>query len=103
MKPLLPQEDLRPSHTPLGVDPESQAESMRRLRDLENRGRQTEYDRNDLLCALALSNSLSRPDMARSIGVSRSRIDQLIRSHWQLLQSRKDAEATERVARHMPA
>jgi hypothetical protein len=102
MKLPLPDEALRPTHTRLGVDPERQAESMRHLRELENRGRQAEYDRNDLLCALALSNSLSRPDMGRAIGVSRSRIDQLIHSHYQLLQDRKAAAAAEQVARHMP-
>lgn len=102
VKPLLPTEDLCPTHTRLGVDPERQAESMRRLRELENRGRQAEYDRNDLLCALALSNSLSRPDMARSIGVSRSRVDQLIRDHYSLVLDRRAAAAITQFARHMP-
>jgi hypothetical protein len=103
MKTPLQDEDLRPTHTPLGVDAERQAESMHRLRELENRGRRAEYERNDLLCALALSNSLSRPDMGRAIGVSRSRIDQLIRHHYELVQDRKATAAAEQIARHMPS
>jgi len=103
MKTPLPNEDLRPTHTPLGVDAERQAKSMRRLRELENRGRRAEYARNDLLYALALSNSLSRPDMGRAIGVSRSRIDQLITHHYELVQGRKAAAAAQQVARHMPS
>jgi hypothetical protein len=102
MKPLLPDDDLRPTHSPLGVDPDLQAESMRRLRELENRRRAAEYERNDLMCALALSNSLSRPDMGHAIGVSRSRVDQLIRQHFEMLQARRNAAAADQYARHMP-
>jgi len=73
---------------------------MRRLRGLENQGRQAEYDRNDLMAACALSGSLSRPDMGRAIGRSRSRVDQILREHAQLLEERNAATAAERVARH---
>jgi hypothetical protein len=99
MKEPLADEDLRPTHTPFAVDPDRQADSMRQLRDLENRGRLAEQERNGLMYALALSNSLSRPDMARAIGVSRSRVDQLLREHHDLLEARRAAEAAERVAR----
>ena len=102
MKNLLPEDELTPTHTPLGVDPARQAEYLRELRALENQGRQAEFDRNDFIVARALSNSLSRPDMARAIGVSRSRIDQIIRSHHQLLQDRRNAAAANLNARRAP-
>jgi hypothetical protein len=101
MTSLLPDEDLRPTHTPYGAVPEWQAETMRRLRELENRGRQAEFDRNDLMAACALSSSLSRPDMARAIGKSRSRVDQILSQHAAMLQERKAAAQAEQVARHL--
>jgi hypothetical protein len=103
MKDLLPDDDdLRPSHTPLGVDQESQAESMRELRALENAGRAARWLRDDRLVALAMSNSLSRPDMARSIGMSRPRVDQLIADHYKRLQDERTAELLARAVRHFP-
>lgn len=103
MKELLPDEDLRPTRTPLGVDPQEQARSLRELRGLENAGRAARWQRDDRLVALALSNSVSRTDMARAIGVSRSRIDQLIAAHHQQLQEARADAAREQVARHLPA
>ena len=100
MKELLPTEMLQPTHTPLGVDRDYQVETLGRLRELENAGRRVRFDRDDLIAANALSNSLSRPDMARAIGVSRSRIDQIISSHHAVLQRRRNDAAAERVARH---
>jgi hypothetical protein len=103
MRDLLPgDEDLRPSHTPLGVDADSQAESMRELRALENTGLAARWLRDDRMVALALSNSLSRPDMARAIGVSRSRVDQLIATHYQRLQDERTAALLARAALHLP-
>jgi hypothetical protein len=101
MKPLLPDEELRPTHTPFAVDPEVQAETLRRLRRLENDGRLARFERDDLIVANALSNSLSRPDMARAIGVSRSRVDQIISRHYALLQEHRNAAAAAPVARHL--
>jgi hypothetical protein len=102
MKEMLPDEDLQPTHTPLGVDATYQAETLRRLRELENTGRRARFERDDLIVANALSNSLSRPDMGRAIGVSRSRIDQIISSHYAMLQERRNVAGAARVARHMP-
>jgi hypothetical protein len=102
MKDLLSDDGLEPTHTPLGVDRPYQATTMLRLRELENRGRQARFDRDDLIVANALSNSLSRPDMARAIGVSRSRIDQIINNHSALLQERRNAAGAALVARHSP-
>jgi hypothetical protein len=102
MKELLPEEDLLPTHTPFGVNPEWQRESLRTLRSLENEGRHAEFRRNDYMYAQALSTSLSRPDMARAIGVSRSRVDQILRAHHDLLQTRRNRAAAEATARHLP-
>jgi hypothetical protein len=102
MKEPLPDDDLRPTHTPLGVDPLSQAESMRELRALTNLGRAADWLLADRLVALALSNSVSRPDMARAIGLSRSRVDQIIANHYKSLQDQRAAAARERVLRHLP-
>lgn len=102
MKDILPDQDLQPTHTPLGVDPTYQGETLKRLRELENAGRTARFERDDLIVANALSNSLSRPDMGHAIGVSRSRIDQIISSHYAMLQERRNAALAARVARHMP-
>jgi hypothetical protein len=102
MTTLLPDEDLRPTHTPMGVDPESQAASLRELRALTNAARATTWWRDDRMVALALSNSVSRPDMARAIGLSLSRVNQILASHHKLLQDERNAAARERVLRHLP-
>jgi hypothetical protein len=39
--------------------------------------------------------------MARAIGVSRSRVDQIISRHYALLQRQRNAAAAAQVARHM--
>lgn len=101
VRDVLPEEDLEPTHTPLGVDPTYQAEALKRLRELENTGRAARFERDDLIVANALSNSLSRRDMGRAIGVSRSRIDQIISSHYAMLQERRNIAGAVRVARHM--
>jgi hypothetical protein len=75
---------------------------MRELRDLSN-GIASAYRRRDeLMQALALSNSLSREDMARATGLAKSRVDQIIRELTEQDQRRRNAEALERVRRHMP-
>jgi hypothetical protein len=102
MKPPLPDEDIRPTHTPLGVDPEYQAKTLRRLRELENEGRRARFDRDDLMVANSLSNSLSRRDMAHAIGVTKARVDQVLASHSHLLQQRRERALHERTARHLP-
>jgi hypothetical protein len=102
MRDPLPDEDLRPTHTPLGVDPESQAASLRELRALENAGRSATWLRNDHMLALALSNSVSRPDMARAIGVSPSRVDQLIAAHHKRLADKRTSALREQAQRHLP-
>lgn len=101
-KEPLPDEDLQPTHTPLGVDRDSQAESLRELRTLTNAGRAIEWWRDDRLVSLAQSGSVSRPDMARAISVSTSRVDQLIANHYKTIQDQRNAAAREQVLRHLP-
>jgi hypothetical protein len=102
MKQPLRDEDLRHTHTPLGVDPEGQSASLRELRALENAGRSAMWLRNDRMLALALSGSVSRPDMARAIGVSPSRVDQIIAAHHKQLADQRTAALRERANRHLP-
>lgn len=58
--------------------------------------------RDELFHALALSNSLSRQDMARAAGLNKTRVDQIIREMAEQDQRRKNVEAENRVRRHMP-
>jgi hypothetical protein len=102
VKELLPDEDVRPTHTPPGVDADRQAETLQRLRGLENRGRQSRFQRDDLIVANSLSHSLTRRDMGRAIGVTRSRIDQIIASHSAQLQSQRNATLADQARRHVP-
>jgi hypothetical protein len=59
-------DDLRPTWTPRGVDPDRQAESMRELRVHALEGRPGRHALGELLLALAYGRrSLSEVDMAR--------------------------------------
>lgn len=76
---------------------------MREIRELSN-GIAAGYRRRDeLFQALALSNSLSREDMARAAGLNKSRVDQIIRELTQQDQERKNRAAADMVRRHMPS
>lgn len=88
-------DDVEPTHTPRGVDREYQRKTLRRLRELENQGRQARFSRDDLILANSLSRSLSRPDMARAIDVSPGRVDQIIVQHSTMLQDQTNAAAAE--------
>jgi len=99
---LLDDEDLQPTFTTRNHIYERQVASMRELRELSN-GIASAYRRRDeLMKALALSNSLSREDMARATGLAKSRVDQIIRELTEEDQRRRNAAALERVRRHMP-
>jgi Lon protease-like protein len=76
---VLPDEDLQPSHPVPHVEIERQAESMRELRRLHNDISASLIQRDQKMQAWALSNSLSRHDMAMAIGMHKSRVDQIIR------------------------
>jgi DNA-binding MarR family transcriptional regulator len=75
---------------------------MREIRELTNNIASAHHRRDQLLAALALSNSLSRRDMARAAGVTKARVDQIIREVAEENQMRMQREGEERVNRHMP-
>jgi hypothetical protein len=95
-------EDLLPSWTTRSHDYGRQVESMREIRELTNNLAGAYLRRDELFHALALSNSLSRQDMARAAGLNKTRVDQIIREMAEEDQRRKNIEAEERVRRHMP-
>jgi hypothetical protein len=76
----LPEVDLLPQQPVPNVSVESQAEKMRQLRAAQNRGASGYRERDDLMVAWALSNTLSRADMATAVGRAPSRVNQIIRN-----------------------
>lgn len=76
---MLPEVDLLPAHPVPNVSLESQAEKMKELRAAQNRGASGYGERNGLMVAWSLSNTLSRADMAAAIGRAPSRVNQIIR------------------------
>lgn len=77
---VLPEVDLLPVQPVPNVSLESQAEKMRELRAAQNRGANGYRERDNLMAAWALSNTLSRADMAAAIGRAPSRVNQIIRA-----------------------
>jgi hypothetical protein len=98
----LPDEELRPTRPVHGVPVELQAESMHKLREMHNEIPNGFVKRDRQMQAWALSNSLSRQDMAIAVGLAKSRVDQIIRDLTLMDQARRAREAYERLARHMP-
>lgn len=95
-------DDLLPTWTTRSHDYDRQVESMREIRDLSNGIASAHRERDQRLAALALSNSLSRTDMARAAGLSKPRIDQILFEVAEENQRLKNVEAEERVRRHSP-
>jgi hypothetical protein len=75
---------------------------MIELRRLTNAIAGAYQARDDLLLALATSNSLSRRDMARATGLNKSRVDQIIREMAGEQRQRWARAGAEREARHLP-
>ncbi len=75
---------------------------MRKLRAMHNEIPNSTINRDRHMQAWALSNSLSRQDMAIAVGLVKSRVDQIIRDMTLLDQARNAREAYERLRRHMP-
>jgi hypothetical protein len=98
---VLPDEDLRPSHPVPGVPLERQAEAMRELRAIHNEIPNGFIRRDRQMQAWALSNSLSRPDMAIAVGMHKSRVDQIIRDLTLADRAIKAQRALEQIRRHM--
>lgn len=99
---VLPEGDLQPTNPVHGVPIAVQAESMRKLRAMHNEIPNSTINRDRQMQAWALSNSLSRHDMAVAVGLVKSRVDQIIRDLTLLDQARNAQEAYERLRRHMP-
>jgi len=79
---LLPDEDLQPTHPLPHVPLEVQAASMRELRAMHNEIPLGYQRRDGQMTAWALSNSLSRHDMAIATGLAKSRVDQIVRDNY---------------------
>ena len=99
----LPDEDLTPTRPIRDVPIAVQRDHMRELRESQNQIVNAHAIRDSLMLAWALSNTLSRHDMALATGLAKSRVDQLIREAAERDITRRNAEAAERVRRHMPA
>jgi hypothetical protein len=94
-------EELLPTWTTRSHDYERQVESMRAIRELSNNIATAHRERDQRLAALALSNSLSRVDMARAAGLSKARIDQILFEVAEEHRERQQREGEARVRRHM--
>lgn len=79
---LLPDVDLQPTQPVPDVPIEIQAASMRALRAMHNEIPLGYQRRDGQMTAWALSNSLSREDMAVATGLAKSRVDQIIRETY---------------------
>jgi hypothetical protein len=79
---LLPDEDLHPTQPVPHVARDVQAASMRKLRAMHNAIPLGYQARDGQMTAWALSNSLSRADMAVATGLAKSRVDQIIRDNY---------------------
>jgi hypothetical protein len=73
---------------------------MHDLRELQNGISEHHWLRDNRMAALALSNALSRLDMAVATGLVRSRVDQLIREQALWYEDRRRREGEARVTRH---
>lgn len=96
----LPDEPPVPTNPVPGVSLETQVEHMRELRAATNDIATGFRLRDQLMQAWALSNTLSRKDMAVAAGLAKSRVDQLIREITERDMALKRAGAAERAARH---
>jgi hypothetical protein len=79
---ILPDVHLKPTHPVPHVPIEIQAASMRNLRAMHNEIPLGYQKRDGQMTAWALSNSLSREDMAIATGLAKSRVDQIIRETY---------------------
>jgi hypothetical protein len=93
-------DDLLPTWTTRSHDYARQVEAMREIQELSNDIAGAHRQRDQRLAALALSNSLSRADMARAAGLSKARIDQILFDVAEEDRKRRNLEAEERIRRH---
>lgn len=99
----LPDDPLHATKPIPGVPLDVQSGHMLELRQLQN-SIAAGYDaRDDRMLALALSDTLSRADMAVATGLAKSRVDQLIRGRSAWYDEQRRLAAAERVVRHLPS
>lgn len=98
----LPDDNLTPRRPIPDVPIEAQEAHMLELRHAQNRIADGHALRDSLMQAWALSNTLSRHDMALATGLAKSRVDQLIREAAERDIANRNAAARERGARHLP-
>ncbi len=79
------------------LDGSRRAESMQELGSLKG------WQLADRLTAFALSNSLSREEMAAATGLTVEKVHQVIKEHAEQLAHKRNAAALERVRLHMPS
>jgi hypothetical protein len=99
----LPQVPLRPQKPVPDVSITVQSEHMRELRRLQNNIAQDYWSRDDRMAAFALSNTLSREDMAVATGLAKSRVDQILREVAARYADHRRNAGAERTARHAPS
>lgn len=99
---VLPDVDLQPTHPVPGVPLNRQAEAMRELRAMHNEIPHGHIRRDRQMQAWALSNSLSRQDMAIAVGIHKSRVDQIIRDLTLADRAITARRVLEQIRRHMP-
>lgn len=73
---------------------------MRELRHLANNIGSGYRQRDERMLALAVSNSLSRRDMATATGLAKSRVDQILRELSAEHDASRSGALSERVKRH---
>jgi hypothetical protein len=97
-----PTEVLTPTFSPPGHSFDRQVAYMEELRGLSNQIAERYQARDDLLLALAMSESLSRRDMATACGLNKSRVDQIIKEMAERHEQRQSAMGQARGRRHLP-
>ena len=78
------------------LDGSRRAESMQELGSLRG------WELADRLTALALSNSLSRDEMAAATGLTVENVNHVIKKHAEQIARQRNTAALERVRLHMP-
>jgi len=96
---VLPEHELIPTRPVPGVPIAVQTAHMHELRKAQNRIADAHAERDGLMHAWALSNTLSRHDMAVAAGLAKSRVDQLIREAAEKDVARRNAAAAKRLRR----
>ncbi len=77
-------------------------DGSRRTESMQELGSLSGWELADRLTALALSNSLSRAEMAAATGLTVENVNYVIKEHAEQIARQRNAAALERVRLHMP-